>query len=345
MKVLKSVVLLAALAALLIVIPLAMAQAPGYTRFVVVDTGISVVSGGGANYYVSDGYVDLPSGVDWYQSLITAGKIKAVDSVVQVAGPLQVAVPTAQATATPGVYVTNSSVANSVYVASGDVNLHDQTLINPFPAIVAGAASGNVVEILGTTGVFTDGTNTENFLNIDAAIGNATGGTNVVNAIGIDAITGDAQVTENAIKIGAGWDNDIILQNGEGIENATDASIKFTDGANTLMTIVDAGAVGNLLLAGKITDTPQASAATADYTLTATSSVVQLSAVASCGTSSITAGAAGQVLIIIGPAANTVTFTDTGTLKLGGNRELSANDTLSLIGDGTNWNEIGFVNN
>lgn len=165
---------------------------------------------------------------------------------------INIAVPTAQATATPGLYMSNSSIADSVYIASGDVNFHGQTIINPFPAVAVGAASGNVVEILGTTGVFTTGTNTENFLNIDIAVGNATAGTNVVNAIKIDDITGDAEVTEVGLDIGSGFDTAIVLQNGESIDNSTDAQIKFTDGTNTLATIVDAGTTGNLNLTGAL---------------------------------------------------------------------------------------------
>lgn len=90
---------------------------------------------------------------------------------------------------------------------------------------------------------------------------------------------------------------------------------------------------------------PAAVAVTQDSTIPATSSVIQLSAAASASTSSIAAGASGQILIIVGPASNTVTFTDTGTLKLGGDRALSANDTLTLVSDGTNWNEVAFVDN
>jgi len=90
---------------------------------------------------------------------------------------------------------------------------------------------------------------------------------------------------------------------------------------------------------------PATVAVTQDSTITASSTVVQLTAADSVGTSSISTSAAGQLLIILGPASNTVTISDTGTLKLSGNHALSANDTLTLLGDGTNWNELSFVNN
>lgn len=90
---------------------------------------------------------------------------------------------------------------------------------------------------------------------------------------------------------------------------------------------------------------PTTVAVTQDSTITASSTVVQLSAAGSVSTGSISTSTSGQLLILLGPASNTVTISDTGTLKLGGDRALSANDTLTLLGDGTNWNEISFSNN
>jgi len=84
---------------------------------------------------------------------------------------------------------------------------------------------------------------------------------------------------------------------------------------------------------------------TMDSIITPTGTFQQLGAAGAVNTSSIAAGTAGDILVLIGPASNSVTITDTGTLKLGGSRALSANDTLLLIADGTNWNEVAFVNN
>ena len=62
-------------------------------------------------------------------------------------------------------------------------------------------------------------------------------------------------------------------------------------------------------------------------------------------TSSITAGTAGDWLYLTNTMTNTLTFTDTGTLKLGDNRAVGQYDSLLLQCDGTNWVEVSFVNN
>lgn len=93
MKFLKSIVLFVVLFVLLV--SSTMAQGPGETRYIVVDTGISVISGDGVNYYVEDGYVDLPSGVDWVQSLITKGILQAVYTTFEVNGDVTLSPQTA----------------------------------------------------------------------------------------------------------------------------------------------------------------------------------------------------------------------------------------------------------
>ena len=132
-------------------------------------------------------------------------------------------------------------------------------------------------------------------------------------------------------------------------------STAFTvaDTSGNVATTGTLGVTGNTTLSGDVTIDddliidPQAVtiAVTDDSTITALGTVTKLSAAASCGTATITAGTAGQVLILMGPAANTITITDTGTLKLGGNCALTANDTLTMISDGTNWNEISCSDN
>lgn len=137
---------------------------------------------------------------------------------------------------------------------------------------------------------------------------------------------------------------------------ATTGTLVVSPGSSTLaaLTVTDTLAVtGNATLSGDVTIDddlvldPQAItiAVTADSTITALGTVTKLSAAASCGTATITAGTAGQVLILMGPAANTITITDTGTLKLSGNCALTANGTLTMISDGTNWNEISCNDN
>jgi hypothetical protein len=84
---------------------------------------------------------------------------------------------------------------------------------------------------------------------------------------------------------------------------------------------------------------------TSGGTVTPRGSYQPLTSAGNVGTSSITAGNAGDVLFLINTANTTITFTDTGTLKLGGNRALGQFDTLTLVSDGTNWIERAFANN
>ncbi len=84
---------------------------------------------------------------------------------------------------------------------------------------------------------------------------------------------------------------------------------------------------------------------TTDGTITPTGSYQPLSSSGSVQTASITAGTAGDILFLINTANTTITISDTGTLKLGGNRALGQYDTLTLISDGTNWVERAYTNN
>lgn len=62
-------------------------------------------------------------------------------------------------------------------------------------------------------------------------------------------------------------------------------------------------------------------------------------------TASIAAGTAGDTLFLINTTNTSIVISDTGTLKLGGNRTLGQYDTLMLVSDGTNWIERAFTNN
>lgn len=157
------------------------AQAPGYTRYAVMDSGISIISGGGQNYRVSNGYVDLPSGADWVDPLILRGVIQPLYATFQINGLCAVA------------QMTITVAQNSV--------------ITP-------------------TGVYQP-----------------------------------------------------------------------------------------------------------------------LTAEATCGTASIAALPAGNIVVFENLSTNTITLTDTGTLKLGGNAALGQYDTLTVISDGTNWIQVSKVDN
>lgn len=84
---------------------------------------------------------------------------------------------------------------------------------------------------------------------------------------------------------------------------------------------------------------------TSGGTVTALSSHVPLSSTGTVGTASIAGPTAGRVLFLVNMANTTITFTDTGTLKLAGNAALGQYDTLTVRGDGTNWIEAARSNN
>lgn len=62
-------------------------------------------------------------------------------------------------------------------------------------------------------------------------------------------------------------------------------------------------------------------------------------------TASIAAGTVGDTLFLINTTNTSIVLSDTGTLKLSGNRTLGQYDTLMLVSDGTNWIERAFTNN
>lgn len=77
-----------------------------------------------------------------------------------------------------------------------------------------------------------------------------------------------------------------------------------------------------------------------DTVVAPTGSYQPISAAGAVGTASITVGTAGSELVLVNTSSNTITFTDTGTLKLSGNAALGQYDALRLISDGTNWIQV-----
>jgi len=85
---------------------------------------------------------------------------------------------------------------------------------------------------------------------------------------------------------------------------------------------------------------------TTGMTLTPTGAYQPLQAIgADRGFGAITAGTAGDVLLLQNVLTYTVGVSDTGTLKLGDDRTLGQYDTLLLVCDGTNWIEVSYTNN
>lgn len=74
--------------------------------------------------------------------------------------------------------------------------------------------------------------------------------------------------------------------------------------------------------------------------ITAAASGTGTSTIAGCAS-----GTAGERVTFVNTSANTITFTDTGTLKLSGNAALGQYDDLILICDGTNWIQTGKTDN
>ena len=121
--------------------------------------------------------------------------------------------------------------------------------------VVITGSSGGTTAIYGIDLGFTqsddaDATDTNAALNI--AVTSSSGDADTLYGINIASITAGA-ASETAINIGSGWDTAIRLQNGETIDNSTDGTIAFTDGSNTLFSIVDGGTVGNVIVSGDLT--------------------------------------------------------------------------------------------
>lgn len=86
---------------------------------------------------------------------------------------------------------------------------------------------------------------------------------------------------------------------------------------------------------------------TNNATLNATGTFQLITAAAAIGTSgaNITVKPAGTELILLNTGSNTITFTETGTLKSAGNIALGALDSATLRSDGTNWYQVAASNN
>jgi hypothetical protein len=75
-------------------------------------------------------------------------------------------------------------------------------------------------------------------------------------------------------------------------------------------------------------------------TITPTGVYQRLTSASNVGTSSITGHVEGRILILHNIGSNTITLTDTSTLKLSGNAALGNLDSVVLMSDGTNWIQI-----
>jgi hypothetical protein len=80
-------------------------------------------------------------------------------------------------------------------------------------------------------------------------------------------------------------------------------------------------------------------------TLTPTGAVQPIASAGAVGFGAITAGTAGQLLVIENTVNQTITITDSATLRLGGNAVLGQFDTLMLLYDGATWVQVSKTDN
>lgn len=115
---------------------------------------------------------------------------------------------------------------------------------------------------------------------------------------------------------------------------------RIRNGILTYLTVNETATLDSLIL-------PKQTSITVanDTVITPLGSYQPISSAGTVGTASITVQAAGFELTLVNTAATTITFTDTGTLKLTGNIALGQYDTLRLISDGTNWLQLSTANN
>jgi len=119
----------------------------------------------------------------------------------------------------------------------------------------------------------------------------------------------------------------------------------FSAPSGSTVTIDTATVSTQLTTKTTIITPPTATTVTPAMTLTPTSSYMPLTAAGTVGFGAITAGTAGQLLYLVNNANQTITITDTGALHLAGNDALGQYDSITLLSDGTNWNEVARSNN
>lgn len=124
----------------------------------------------------------------------------------------------------------------------------------------------------------------------------------------------------------------LIVSNGATVDDLT-----TTDDA----TVGDDATISGDLTLGQQT----AATITQAGTLTPAGSYQQITAAGAVSFGSITAGTAGDLLTLINVGSNTITISDTGTLKLAGNAALGQYDTIVLLSDGTNWVQLSKADN
>jgi hypothetical protein len=107
------------------------------------------------------------------------------------------------------------------------------------------------------------------------------------------------------------------------------------------------GVTGAATFNGKVVGAPSGWITLADgFTLVPTATVQLVQSAGAVGGVVGTSGAtAGQILYIVNKGSQNVVVTDTATCMLSGDLTLGQYDSLTMVFDGTNWIEVGTVNN
>ena len=131
------------------------------------------------------------------------------------------------------------------------------------------------------------------------------------------------------------------IQSGTTSAYGGDLTVTGALAVNTLSVTTDATIADDLVISPQTTLT-----VTQDATITPTGSYMAIqNQSGTAATSSIAAGTAGQLLYLTNVSANSITISDTGTLKLSGNIAIGQYDSLVLVSDGTNWIEVSTSDN
>ena len=254
----------------------------------------------------------------------TDGAVTVTDGIFvdgQAAGVVGVLV---QSHATPNVdvLVVESSAGSDVFNVSHAGNVTAAGTLNVVGAVDLDGAlnlDGNLSSTSGGVTV-TDGLVVEGASDLQGPVSSSAGGVTVTDNV---IITGTMNVYGN-------------INSGVGGVTLTD-SLRVTGDS----TFVAAVSIGTFLRAAKET----AIAVTMDSYITPTGTLQQVTAVGACATANIAAGTDGDILILLNSGAQTITISDTGTLKLSGNIALTGDDILMLVSNGTNWYEIAHIAN
>lgn len=203
----------------------------------------------------------------------------------------------------------------------------------------AAGGSANPYDYTGSLGIMNG---SDDFTLFDANITNADHtGSNTIQVLDVANITGDAQATETAIKVGTGWDSGLTLGSPAALNagiTVDSTAFSVTDSTGAVAT-ASSIAVGTWLKLGS----QVAVAVTAGSTITPTGTMQPLtsgSAVTTSTSEAIANGTtAGDVLILRNAnASDTITIDGTGgNVECKTDKVLGAQDTLTLVWNGSDW--------